>query len=259
MSVVVLTHQMRLANAFKGTPEQKKTLKDDFEKKLKKPGAREHWKNNELLPWESRKRKANALDGLSKEKYKKARGGNIAADPDTWEVTLNDEQGRRYERLTPYFWPVDIFKKWHTGEIHPDAIEKLEFKGVMYEGVWQDHDGVSPLPSGVIRALDFQATSVKKTTQVESSAMGVVDEDQVSNTVKNLASLLSCNAEATVAPQHALEQMAPAVTLERQKRELAAKDSSESSIDFANFCFLMDVMPALNKKKGSKHVPSCRY
>ena len=105
----------------------------------------------------------------------------------------------------------------------------------------------------VIRALDFQQTSVKKTTQVESSERDVVDENQVSNTVKNLSQLLSVNAEATVGPENAPTQLGPAVVLQREKRVLDVHDSSESSVDFTNFasCLKDAGMPA-PKQKGSK-------
>ena len=128
-----------MASAFKGNTSHKRKLKDEFEKKLKKPEARDMWKTTELLPWEDRKRQS-------------CRGGKKARiEPNAdCDVTLNDEQGLRYEQIAPVFWPVDIWTKWHTGEVHPDALEKLDFKGRQLEGVWQDWDGNSPLPTGVI-------------------------------------------------------------------------------------------------------------
>jgi chemotaxis protein histidine kinase CheA len=96
---------------------------------------------------------------------------------------------------------------------------------------------------------------VKKTTQVESSENGTVHADQVSNTVRNLSSLLSVNQEATVAPQTTPQMMAPAVALKREKRELAAKDSSESSMDFTNFCLADDTPQKVKKGKNSKNNP----
>ena len=151
MLVVVMYHK-RLATAFKGNAAQKKSMKEQFEKKLKKPGARQHWKENELLPWENKKRKAAADFNSGAEKRMRV----VSADADTWEVTLNDEQGRKYEQLQPYFWPKELWAKWHKGELHPDALETLEFKGVTYEGAWQDHDGISPLPSGVFAVSNFE-------------------------------------------------------------------------------------------------------
>ena len=103
----------------------------------------------------------------------------------------------------------------------------------------------------VVKAVDFQSTSVKKRTVVESSEMGVADKDQVDNTVKYLAGALSVNAEATVAPAQPVVQMGPAETLERQKPQLRVSESNESSsIDFANF--------DLSTEKASSSAPAAK-
>ena len=103
----------------------------------------------------------------------------------------------------------------------------------------------------VVKAVDFQSTSVKKRTVVESSEMGVADKDQVDNTVKYLAGALSVNAEATVAPAQPVVQMGPAETLERQKPQLRVTESNESSsIDFANF--------DLRTEKASSSAPAAK-
>ena len=147
---------------------------------------------------------------------------------ENWEMKLNRECGFELEQIQRVFWPQSLLK---DQEIHPDDLEELKFRSVLHKGIWKDYDGITALPSGVIRAREFDRQSISKHNTVESAASGQLREGQAADTFEHLSSRVSLNSEA----------------VESTRKKLKGNPSEESSISFMNFD-----LPSGSTKKDAK-------